>query len=187
LDVSVIIPAYNEAEAISPTVRSVFRHLPDRFSFEVIVVDHGSTDDTRGLAAAAGARVTPFPHSPTIAAPRNLGVAQSTGRLLVFLDADTFLTSDWESAYPPVASEHDQNPYQISGSHPDVADDCRAWVHPWFSAAHHAERPSHLGGAHTITSRLVFERIGGFPEDRETGEDVRFCQTAKSRGIPIVA
>ncbi len=51
--VSVVIPTFNEAEAIG----GVIRELPRAVVAEVIVADGGSTDGTREIAAAAGAVV----------------------------------------------------------------------------------------------------------------------------------
>jgi glycosyltransferase involved in cell wall biosynthesis len=53
-----IVPAYNEAGAIAGTVAEIHRHAP---SFDVLVVDDGSTDATPRRAAAAGARVLSHP------------------------------------------------------------------------------------------------------------------------------
>ena len=57
MDLSVIIPAYNEADAIGPVVEGLRRHLDQveslRGRFEVLVVDDGSTDDTALQARAA--------------------------------------------------------------------------------------------------------------------------------------
>jgi len=52
-----IVPAYNEAGAIAATVADIFAHT----DFDVLVVDDGSTDDTAGAAAAAGAVVLRHP------------------------------------------------------------------------------------------------------------------------------
>ena len=50
---SVIIPAYNEAPAIS----HVIENIPSQLVNEVIVVDNGSTDQTAKIAQKQGARV----------------------------------------------------------------------------------------------------------------------------------
>lgn len=55
-----IVPAHNEAEAISSTIASIHRWAPD---FDVVVVDDGSTDRTGELAAAAGAKVLRMPYN----------------------------------------------------------------------------------------------------------------------------
>jgi glycosyltransferase involved in cell wall biosynthesis len=58
-----IVPAYNEAGAIASTVAEIREHAP---SFDVVVIDDGSTDDTAAHARAAGATV--------IRHPFNLGI-----------------------------------------------------------------------------------------------------------------
>jgi glycosyltransferase involved in cell wall biosynthesis len=53
-----IVPAYNEAGAISSTVAELRAHAPE---WDVLVVDDGSTDETARLARTAGARVLRMP------------------------------------------------------------------------------------------------------------------------------
>ncbi|MGH2833205.1 MAG: glycosyltransferase family 2 protein [Solirubrobacteraceae bacterium] len=53
-----IVPAYNEAEAIAPTIAEIKRHASD---FDVLVIDDGSTDATADRAQAAGARLLRLP------------------------------------------------------------------------------------------------------------------------------
>ena len=53
-----VVPAYNEAATVGAVVRGIHEHAPD---FDVLVVDDGSTDDTRRIAQDAGARVLHHP------------------------------------------------------------------------------------------------------------------------------
>jgi glycosyltransferase involved in cell wall biosynthesis len=97
---SVVIPAYNEEKCIVGCVRSVFaacealaarENLADDFSFEVIVVDNNSTDQTATLAKSEGASVVFEPRNQ-ISRARNRGAAAAQGEWLLFLDADSTLS-----------------------------------------------------------------------------------------------
>lgn len=84
-DISVIIPAYNEAAGIGSTVACV-AGLP---GVEVLVVDGGSSDATGARAMEAGARVVFAPIGRGM--QQNVGARQAAGRILLFLHADTRL------------------------------------------------------------------------------------------------
>jgi glycosyltransferase involved in cell wall biosynthesis len=88
--VSVVIPAFNAAATLDETLRSV-RSQTHR-ALEIIVVDDGSTDDTRALAqrhAAVDDRVLVVTQDNAgVAAARNEGVRRGRSGLIAFLDAD---------------------------------------------------------------------------------------------------
>ena len=64
--VSVVLPAFNEAEAIGDVVRDLAASAPWH---EILVIDDGSTDDTAAAATAAGARVIRQPYNKGTAQP----------------------------------------------------------------------------------------------------------------------
>lgn len=91
--VSVIIPAYNAASTICRAVDSVLRQTFR--DFEVIVVDDGSTDDTRTRLERYGDRVRYlFQRNQERSAARNNGIRHAIGDLLAFLDADDCWTPE---------------------------------------------------------------------------------------------
>lgn len=90
---SVIIPAYNEEVWLAkslPALQTAMAKVPA--TGEVIVVDNNSSDRTTEVAREHGARVVFEPHNQ-ISRARNAGARNASGRFLVFLDADTLLSS----------------------------------------------------------------------------------------------
>jgi len=85
--VSVVVPAYNCAAFIGETLDSVYRQTYS--NWEVIVIDDGSTDETRAVLAPHIGRIRYFhQENRGTAAARNAGVRQARGELIAFLDHD---------------------------------------------------------------------------------------------------
>ena len=91
--VSVIIPSYNQARFVAPTVESVLAQTyPD---VEIIVVDDGSTDDTRAVLDTYRGRIrTIHQGNRGLAGARNTGFHASRGDYLLFLDSDDVIQPD---------------------------------------------------------------------------------------------
>jgi glycosyltransferase involved in cell wall biosynthesis len=85
MDISVIIPAKNEAASIGDVVGRIRSAFPKA---EVLVVDDGSTDRTPVLALEQGAKVISHPQSLGNGAAVKAGARAAAGEVLVFLDAD---------------------------------------------------------------------------------------------------
>jgi glycosyltransferase involved in cell wall biosynthesis len=85
IKISVIIPAYNEAETIGTLVSSIRSLYPEA---EIIVVDDGSSDHTADAAKAAGAEVFSHPYNIGNGAAIKSGIRVAKGNALVFMDAD---------------------------------------------------------------------------------------------------
>ena len=87
--ISIVTPAYNAAAHIAETGRSV---LSQTFAdWEWLIVDDGSTDATRKIAAGFGdarVRLIASEHSGLPAVARNRGIAEARGEIIAFLDAD---------------------------------------------------------------------------------------------------
>jgi glycosyltransferase involved in cell wall biosynthesis len=89
LELSVILPAYNEAEIIGEVVEQISHILQEAgISHEIIVIDDGSNDQTAERAAAAGARVCQHPYNIGNGAAIKTGIRNARGKVLVMLDAD---------------------------------------------------------------------------------------------------
>ncbi|HEY6522288.1 MAG TPA: glycosyltransferase family A protein [Solirubrobacteraceae bacterium] len=96
--VSVIVPARDAGETLPRALSAILAQDLSE-PFEVIVVDDGSRDDTARRAHSVGAPVTVLRQTALgPAAARNAGVAQASGTLLAFCDADVFPAPGWLAA-----------------------------------------------------------------------------------------
>lgn len=100
MEISVIIPAFNEEERIEPTLRATHALLASRYkAFEILVVDDGSSDGTVGLVHDLGAYL---PELECLATRENrgkghavrLGMTRARGQLRVMCDADGSMPAD---------------------------------------------------------------------------------------------
>jgi rSAM/selenodomain-associated transferase 2/rSAM/selenodomain-associated transferase 1 len=171
--ISVIIPALNEAAEIVSTLDSVQRETPH----EVMVVDGGSIDETRSLAAGSGATV--ISSRPGRAWQMNAGAAQASGNLLVFLHADTILPSNWARTVveslgcPRVALG--AFGFQIAGNLPgkQIVEWTANWRSRWCKLPY--------GDQALFLRRAAFEEEGGFA-DLPIMEDYEFVRRLRRRG-----
>lgn len=85
---SVVIPAWNRQSLVGRTIRSCLAQ--DFQDFEIVVVDDGSTDDTRGAVLAFGDPRIRYIRQDNAgaSAARNRGGAEARGRYIAFLDSD---------------------------------------------------------------------------------------------------
>ncbi|MFL4905870.1 dolichyl-phosphate beta-glucosyltransferase [Streptomyces sp. MMS24-I2-30] len=95
VDLSVVVPAYNEEARLGPTLAAITRYLSETEgrwgAWEIVVADDGSTDGTRDVVTGLG-----HPRVRLVRSPRNrgkghalrLGVADSRGHRVLVTDAD---------------------------------------------------------------------------------------------------
>lgn len=180
-DFSVIIPAFNAVRTIERTVRSVLGQT--HRSFEVIVVDDGSTDGTAAVletlaAADPRVRVISKPNGGCASA-RNAGCEAARASLIALLDSDdTYLPNYLEAIYDLVGRYPGRDIYSCNGIRRKGHSEERVFRGARFLR----ERPFTL--EEMIEADLVFviavfrksihERVGGFREGLPYGEDYDF-------------
>jgi rSAM/selenodomain-associated transferase 2 len=158
--VSVIIPTYNEQDAIPRTLDALSRA---RGEFEVIVVDGESTDRTREFVKE---RIPDFPRTLRLfAAPRpralqlNAGAKEARGDVLLFLHADVVLPCGGMEALRKVLQDQ-----AIVGGNFDLEfEGPSAWSH-FFTWVNRKRRRLgiYYGDSGIFVRRAVFECLGGF-------------------------
>ncbi|MGH2373988.1 MAG: glycosyltransferase family 2 protein [bacterium] len=99
-EVSVVLPTYNDASILRHALAHLARQALPPTAFEVVVVDDGSTDETPEVVAAAGAgparvRSVRFDRNRGRSAARNAGIRAALAPLIVFVDSDVLVRSDF--------------------------------------------------------------------------------------------
>lgn len=172
--ISVIIPTYNRSRFLGTALRSV---LDQTFAdFEVLVVDDGSTDDTRNVVAAfeADSRVR-YIHQANrgggAASARNTGVRNSRGDLIAFLDDDdVWLSTKLEYQLEALAAEPRADVAWCAVYGENLGPDGEAGAR-WIARYHPARyRELLLGpfvvapGSTILVRSACFEEVGLFDE-----------------------
>jgi GT2 family glycosyltransferase len=185
LDVSVVIPVRDGASSLPALLKSLASQDLDAERYEVIVVDNGSRDQSREVAAAHGARVVDEPR-PNRSRARNAGVAAARTDLLAFIDADCIASPRWLSTLlacrghapliaGPVEIETHKPPNAIERFELLWRFDQRMTVAQGWAAT-----------ANLLVERSAFEAVGGFDTGyRHIGEDADFCLRARRSGFDL--
>lgn len=180
--VSVIVPTRNESKYIEPTLQAVRAQAFPK-PYEVIVADYRSDDDTVPRARKHADRVVRV-RRPGPAAGRNEGAAAASGRVFVFLDADTWPRENLLATVQRTFS----NPRVAGATCPilpvsaDLEDFLLFWfINNYFRTAILAGVP-HSSGVCFVARRESFEAAGGFDEKLTIAEDVELAQRLRKFG-----
>jgi glycosyltransferase involved in cell wall biosynthesis len=164
--VSVIIPVYNDPGHLAQCLAAL--RVSQVVPLEFIVVDDGSTDNTRDVAAASGAKVlsTGGRHGPACA--RNIGAREAGGDLLLFIDADVCVKPD---TIGRAVAEFDKDPtldalmgsYDRSPAVSHFVSQYRNLLHSYVHQSNPGKAGSFWAGCGAIR-KSVFLEFGGFDE-----------------------
>jgi glycosyltransferase involved in cell wall biosynthesis len=181
---SVIVPAWNEADYLANTLTALAGAAEQAdIPIETIVVDNASTDATRAIALDHGARVVDESER-RIARARNAGARAAKAPRLVFVDADTrvegvhlraaydALKRDWAGGGAMISFDRLNGPLQ------------RVGLAGWNALA----RRLHLAaGCFVFVRAGLHVEAGGFSEKVYAGEEIdysrRLRRLARQRGL----
>jgi len=173
--VSVIIPNYNYASYVGEAIDSVLEQ--DYPNVEIIIVDDGSSDDSRAVIDCYGKKVQGiFQQNQGVSATRNNGVAASKGEFVAFLDADDVwmpakLSRQMERFADANIGMVHVGVAEIDGSGAIVGE---SLLGREGKVAHDLLmlRPVILGGGRVVmNNRRIFDEVGGFDTRLSTSAD----------------
>ncbi len=175
MQISIIIPVYNESENIGKLVTYLKQHAKERL-LEIIAVDGGSSDDTILQAEIAGALAVSSPQKGR-AAQMNYGASVAKGGILYFIHADTFPPTTFISDI----TEAVEKGFALGRYY--TRFNSSKWylkINAWFTRL---DLFICMGGDNTLfVTRKTFEAAGGFKSEMRIMEEYEFCDRLRKTG-----
>ena len=186
--VSVIVCSYNGGKTLAACLTSLSKlNYP---SYEVILVDDGSTDNTPQIAAQFPSVRYIHQANQGLSVARNTGAAAAKGDVFAYTDSDCMADADW--LYYLIGTLVSGDYAGVGG--PNITPPAQNWIQACVAAA--PGGPSHvlltdtvaehIPGCNMAFYRWAFESTGGFdPEYHAAGDDVDFCWRIQQAGWVI--
>lgn len=185
-DLTIVVPAFNEAKVLPKTLGLVQRSRDKAhargFSTELIVVDNASTDNTAQVARHGGATVV-SEQEPGIGRARNAGAAAASGESFFFLDADTDIGVDAISEICQAL----EDPTTVGGAPATQYEYKKRALRPYMAMWSVVARIRRMSqGVGQFVRADAFRDVGGYDPTLRMAEDTDFYwrlqSYAKSRG-----
>ncbi|SFR58566.1 Glycosyltransferase, catalytic subunit of cellulose synthase and poly-beta-1,6-N-acetylglucosamine synthase [Marinobacter daqiaonensis] len=180
---SIVIPALNEEESIEQCLMSLTDQSYPRDSYEIIVVDNGSEDDTVTIARRYADKVLEKV-GVNVGAVRNHGAFQARGEILICTDSDCLFDKSWIENGVNLLKK---NPGHVFGGGLKSGDN-PTWVEKYWLLNDHGEntrQQKDLMGSCIFIWKSDFLDTGAFREDVSSGEDTELSQSLESTGLTI--
>lgn len=172
-DISLIIPAYNEAGFLPRLLDTVAvaraRYRGGADAIEVIVADNSSTDDTAALARSRGCLVATV-ITRRIGAVRNGGAALATAPIICFVDADMQIHPDSFNAIAGAMRDGKV----VGGATGVTLERWSAGIAITFAMILPMVWLTGMDTGIVFTRRADFQHVGGYDEERHFAEDIDF-------------
>ena len=181
--ISFIVPAYNEEALIGRTLEALNKAANQIGEpYEIVVANDASTDRTASIAELHGARVVAV-NRRQIAATRNVGARESNGDKLIFVDADTEVSSEVVRAAIDAMNKGAAgggSAVSFDGKLPRYAELTLPIMVRVFRATGFA------CGCFIFCTRRAFDAVGGFDEKLFASEEIAMSRALKRQGRFVV-
>lgn len=190
IDLTVVIPAYDAADTIDDQLRALGEQRY-RGTWEVVVVDNGSTDATAAIVRQWNERdprirLVDGSDRSGAAHARNVGAIAARGRNLAFCDADDIVADGWVETIATGLTEHEFvcGPFELERLNPMWLVDAKGTTGTagvvWFDGVFPFASSCNLG-----IHRDRFLAIGGFDERINIWEDVELSMRLFLEGVEL--
>jgi glycosyltransferase involved in cell wall biosynthesis len=180
---SIIIPACNEERFLDGLLSGLREYVRD--PVEIIVVDNGSTDGTARIATAHGVTLLQLGARRYPSVVRNEGARHARAQILTFLDADVEITPAWAAEFARLLRRPGLSASPFVTGDQYHTSKSGSWIERYWFEPLRTRPKTYINGGNLITSRMLFDSLGGFRDDLETGEDVDFCLRARAAGASV--
>ena len=190
--VSVITPVYNGGDYIGQAIENVLSQ--DYPNFELIIIDDGSTDNTKEVVLRYDDKRIRYLHQENngVSSARNLGIRHSHGQYIIPLDADDMMAS---TSITKHLQEFDKHP-EADLVYSDVLlidennKPLRIMKKPEYGNRKHLIRDLFRAGHPIVPFRLgirrrVFDKIGFYDEKLLVGEDYDMMRRLVKAGLNV--
>lgn len=166
--ISVIVPVYNGEKFLDKCLNALF--ASDHRSFEVIVVDDCSTDNSAEICRKKGSKVVSMSKNSGPAAARNFAAESANGDILLFVDADVVVKKDTLSKVAKRFEDH-REISALFGSYDDEPGE-QNFLSQYKNLQHHYVHQTSNPEASTFWAGLgavrreAFLKVGGFDCER---------------------
>jgi len=178
--ITIVIPVYNDPEGLSETIESILSQKTD-ISYEVIIVDNNSTDDTWKVANSYAmghdrVQVAIEDKIQSSYAARNTGIERAGGDIVVFIDADETVDENWlESAVKSLQKLNaDYVGCNVKMTLPRGTLVGKYNAHTGFPVEKYLKRQNYAPTCALLVKREVFDDIGLFDARLTSGGDREF-------------
>ena len=180
--ISILIPTYNNGKYISQAIESVYAQNYD--NMEIIVVDDGSTDNTKEVLKQYKDIKYFYVEHKGIPFVRNLALEKSQGEYIAFLDSDDYWLPEKLNIQMQYFKEHPDceivfTKYKNFFEEETLKTNKKAMHEKLIENVMKQYLPS------SIVKKNLFERYGYFDENYKIGEDSEFLYRLLKKGINL--
>lgn len=181
--VSIVLPVFNEERYLESCLKTLRQVSYPKDKYEVITVDNGSTDNSLQIAKRYADQALLLADA-NVGAVRNFGVKHAKGEVLVFLDSDCLVPSDWLHQGVDLLFAEERHVY---GGNLNLREE-PYWVERFWLLENNNDKVSqhNLLGSCIFIQKQAFLDAEGFDESVTSGEDSALSNTLVRLGYTVI-